>query len=52
MMQLEKSKALPSLSAFVNYGKQAYSDSFTFFERKPAMVWLIIIGSEFKCTYF
>ena len=52
MMQLEKSKALPSLSAFVNYGKQAYSDSFTFFERKPAVVWLIIIRSEFKCTYF
>ena len=31
MMQLEKSKALPSLSAFVNYGKQAFSDTFTFF---------------------
>jgi outer membrane protein TolC len=31
MMQLEKSKALPSLSAFVNYGKQAFSNTFTFF---------------------
>ena len=31
MMKLEKSKALPSLSAFVNYGKQAFSDSFAFF---------------------
>jgi outer membrane protein TolC len=31
LMQLEKSKALPSLSAFVNYGKQAFSDTFTFF---------------------
>lgn len=31
MMQFEKSKALPSLSAFVNYGKQAFSDTFTFF---------------------
>jgi len=30
MMKLEQSKALPSLSAFVNYGKQAFSDSFTF----------------------
>jgi outer membrane protein len=32
MMQLEKSKALPSLSAFVNYGSQAFSDSFTFLD--------------------
>jgi len=31
LMQLEKSKALPSLSAFVNYGKQAFTDTFTFF---------------------
>jgi outer membrane protein TolC len=30
MMKLEQSKALPSLSAFVNYGKQAFSDSFSF----------------------
>ena len=32
MMLLEKSKALPSLSAFVNYGKQGFSDTFTFFK--------------------
>lgn len=32
MMQLEKSKALPSLSAFVNYSNQAFSDSFNFFK--------------------
>jgi outer membrane protein TolC len=31
MMKLEKSKALPSLNAFVNYGSQGFSDSFTFF---------------------
>lgn len=31
LMQLERSKALPSLSAFVNYGNQAFSDSFSFF---------------------
>jgi outer membrane protein len=30
MMKLEQSKALPSVSAFVNYGKQAFSDSFSF----------------------
>lgn len=31
LMKLEKSKALPSLSAFINYGAAANSDSFTFF---------------------
>jgi outer membrane protein len=31
MMKLEQSKYLPSLSAFVNYGSQAFSDSFSFF---------------------
>jgi outer membrane protein TolC len=31
MMKLEQSKALPSLNAFVNYGSQGFSDSFTFF---------------------
>ena len=30
LMKLEQSKALPSLSAFVNYGGQAFSDSFSF----------------------
>ena len=32
MMKLEQSKVLPSLSAFVNYGNQAFSDSFSFFD--------------------
>lgn len=31
MIQLEKSKALPRLSAFVNYSEQAFSNSFSFF---------------------
>lgn len=31
LMKLEQSKALPSLSAFLNYGAQANSDSFSFF---------------------
>ena len=30
LVQLEKSKALPTLSAFVNYGAQGYSDTFSF----------------------
>jgi outer membrane protein len=31
MVKLEKSKFLPSLGAFVNYGAQAFSESFSFF---------------------
>jgi outer membrane protein TolC len=30
MVKLEQSKALPTLSTFINYGSQAFSDSFTF----------------------
>ena len=30
LMKLEQSKALPTLSAFVNYGTQGYSESFSF----------------------
>jgi len=30
LLKLEKSKALPTLSAFVNYGAQGYSDTFSF----------------------
>ena len=33
-LKLEKSRALPSISAFVNYGTQAYNDSFTFFDKE------------------
>ena len=32
LMRLEQSKALPSLSAFVNYGFSGFSDTFSFFD--------------------
>ncbi|NVJ89925.1 MAG: TolC family protein [Flavobacteriaceae bacterium] len=32
MLKLEKSKYLPTLNAFINYGAQAFNDSFTFFD--------------------
>ncbi|CAL2094547.1 Outer membrane efflux protein precursor [Tenacibaculum sp. 190524A02b] len=32
LIRLEQSKALPSLSAFINYGANANSDTFTFFD--------------------
>jgi outer membrane protein TolC len=31
MVQLEKSKSLPRLSAFINYGTQGFSNNFSFF---------------------
>ncbi|NQX77371.1 TolC family protein [Gilvibacter sp.] len=31
-LKLEKSRALPQLTAFVNYGTQAFSDDFSFFD--------------------
>jgi len=35
-VKLEKSRALPSISAFVNYGTQAYNEGFTFFDKEQA----------------
>ena len=52
VMQLEKSKALPSLSAFVNYGKQAYSDSFTFFERNQQWFGSSLLGVSLNVPIF
>jgi len=52
MMQLEKSKALPSLSAFVNYGKQAYSDSFTFFRGNQQWFGSSLLGVSLNVPIF
>ena len=52
IMQLEKSKALPSLSAFINYGKQAYSDSFTFFERNQQWFGSSLLGVSLNVPIF
>ena len=52
MMQLEKSKALPSLSAFVNYGKQAYSDSFTFFKGNQQWFGSSLLGVSLNVPIF
>ena len=51
-MQLEKSKALPSLSAFVNYGKQAYSDSFTFFKGNQQWFGSSLLGVSLNVPIF
>ena len=52
MMQLEKSKALPSLSAFVNYGKQAYSDSFTFLRGNQQWFGSSLLGVSLNVPIF
>ena len=52
LMQLEKSKALPSLSAFVNYGNQAFSDSFSFFNRDQQWFDSSLLGVSLKVPIF
>ena len=52
LMQLEKSKALPSLSAFVNYGNQAFSDSFTFFDNDQNWFGSSLLGVSLKVPIF
>ena len=52
LMQLERSKALPSLSAFVNYGNQAFSDSFSFFNRSQQWFDSTLLGVSLKVPIF
>ncbi|MEN8912774.1 MAG: TolC family protein [Polaribacter sp.] len=52
LMQLERSKALPSLSAFVNYGNQAFSDSFSFFNRSQQWFDSSLLGVSLKVPIF
>ena len=51
-MKLEKSKALPSLSAFVNYGTQANSDSFTFLDGDQRWFQSSILGVQMNIPIF
>ncbi len=52
MMRLEQSKALPSLSAFLNYGTQAFSDSFTFFNSNQQWFQQSLLGVSLKVPIF
>ena len=52
MMQLEKSKALPSLSVFLNQGKQAYSDSFTFLKSRQTWYSSTVMGVSLNVPIF
>ncbi|WP_435416435.1 TolC family protein [Polaribacter aestuariivivens] len=52
MMKLEQSKALPSLSAFVNYGTQAFSDSFSFFDSNQQWFQSSLFGVSLNVPIF
>jgi len=51
-LKLEKYKALPTLSAFVNYGTQANSDSFTFLDSDQRWFQSSIAGVSLKVPIF
>lgn len=52
MMKLEQSKNLPSLSAFVNYGTQAFSNEFTFFRGSQRWFQSSLLGVSLKVPIF
>jgi outer membrane protein TolC len=51
-VRLEKSKALPSLTGFVNYGFQGYSESFNFFNKDQEYFTQSILGVSLKIPIF
>lgn len=52
LMKLEQSKALPSLSAFINYGANANSDSFTFFDSSQSWFDYSLFGVTLNVPIF
>ena len=52
LMRLEQSKALPSISTFVNYGSQSFSDSFSFFKGSQQWFDSSLLGVSLKLPIF
>lgn len=52
LMRLEQSKALPSVSAFVNYGKAANSDTFSFFDGEQKWFDSSLLGLSINVPIF
>ncbi|PQJ75474.1 TolC family protein [Polaribacter gangjinensis] len=52
MLKREKSMYLPSLSAFVNYGAQAFSNSFTFFDNDQRWFQQSLFGVSLNVPIF
>ncbi|MCX2678873.1 TolC family protein [Galbibacter sp. EGI 63066] len=51
-LKLEKSRALPSINAFVNYGTAAYDDEFVFFDRETSWFQSSILGVSMTVPIF
>lgn len=51
-LKLEKSKALPQLSAFLNYGTQAFSDDFSFFNSDQRWFQQSLLGVNMSIPIF
>lgn len=52
LVKLEKSKALPTLTGFVNYGAQANSDSFSFFNNNQVYYDQSVLGLSLNVPIF
>lgn len=52
LIKLEKSKALPTLTAFVNYGAQANSDTFSFFNNNQVYYDQSVLGLSLNVPIF
>lgn len=52
LMRLEQTKALPTLNAFVNYGSQANSDNFSFFNSNQEWFNYSLMGVSLKVPLF
>src|SRR5699024_2427862 len=50
--KLERSKALPRLNAFINYGTSAYGDSFDFFKSEQSWYTASILGISLEVPIF
>ncbi|MBT8292029.1 MAG: TolC family protein [Eudoraea sp.] len=51
-LKLAKSKALPTLNAFVNYGASAFSNTFSFFEGQQQWFGSSVLGFDLKIPIF
>jgi len=51
-LKLAKSRALPTLNAFVNYGSTSYSDNFDFFSGEPEWFDSSVLGIDLEIPIF
>ncbi|MCK0155709.1 TolC family protein [Cellulophaga sp. F20128] len=51
-LKLEKSRALPTLNAFINYGSSAFSDEFNFFKKETQWYDSSVLGFDLNIPIF